>query len=748
MDRSAESGRRNVSNSWDSLEDAPAASGLRRFFLPLEAERARWFCWLPVALGAGVALYFGQPVEPGLFTTFALVAAAGAVLLALPSRGLLRFGAVGVFAIAAGFGVAKARTEFVRAPVLGHEMRFADVTGVVDIIEPRPTRGARVTVRVASIRGLAPDATPQRVRVRVLKPVAGLVPGDHVRLRATLRPPPMPALPGAYDFGRSAWFQGLGAIGYTFSITKIEAGAPSAGDGLSRRASLFLARLRQAIAARIGAVLPGETGAIAVSLITGERGGITEETTEAYRNSGLVHVLSISGLHMSIMAGFVFFSVRLLLASFPTLALRVSTKKWAAVVGLAGAAGYLLISGGAIATVRAFIMISVMFVAVLMDRQALAMRNVALAALLILLVTPESLLDPGFQMSFAAVIALIAGYELVRRRAEERAFGGWTKIAAFFFGGIVLSTVIASFAVAPIGLYHFHKSQQYAVLANLIAVPAVNLVIMPAALATLILMPLGLEWVSLPAMGLGIDYMSGTARWVAGLPGAVVAVPEIRHLAFGLMIGGGLWLALWQTRWRLMGLIAIAGGVLISSGRERPDVLAGRGGDLVAVRGADGLLGAIARTSGTFELNRWLEHDGDGRGARAARRTGAFMCDGSGCVGESKGLRVAVSRHPSATAEDCRNADILVGGPPRPRGCDRPRAVLDGPKLRREGTHALYFETDAETGKTRIARIETVAAARGKRPWTARPERPRRRSTTGAENASGAENITAARADQ
>ena len=726
MNASAESERRNGQDSLGSSQDSHGVAGRWSLTARLEEERARWFVWLPVFVGVGIALYFAQPAEPSPWTALAVPLAAGALVVASARHGLLRLAALAMFAVALGFFVSKLRTEITRAPVLGYEMRFADVRGIVELIEPRATRGERLTLRVTSIRGLAPDATPRRVRLWVLKTRDGLKPGDAVRLRATLRPPPMPALPGGYDFARMAWFQSLGATGYALAAAEIEKPPAGHAESMVRATRLWLERLRLEIGERIRAVVPGETGAIAVSLITGERGGITDATNDAYRDSGLIHILSISGLHMVIMAGAVFLSARVLLALLPTVALRISTKKWAAVAGLLGATGYLLISGAAIATIRAFTMISIMFVAVLLDRQALAMRNVALAALLILVVMPESLLDPGFQMSFAAVIALIAGYELIRRRTEQQAFGGWAKLGAVFLGGIVLSTVIASLAVAPIGVYHFHKSQQYAVVANLIAGPAVNIVIMPAALLTLILMPFGLEWLALPIMALGIDFMTWTAYVVAAIPGAVGVIPEIRGFAFALMIAGGLWLMLWQTRWRLWGLPVIAAGVLLAGGRERPDILVGRGGDLVALRGSDGLLGATRGSSGNFELGRWLEHDGDGRTPRTARESASFLCDGAGCVGAAKGLAIAIAQHPSATAEDCAKADILIGGPRRPRGCDGPLAVLDRATLRRDGTHMLYLEADPDGGKARIARTETVAARRGVRPWTERPERPRR----------------------
>ena len=694
----------------------------------LEAERARWFVWIPVAFGLGIAAYFAQHAEPTPWTALALPAMASGLVLASRRAGLAHLLALGLLWAALGFAAAKARTEWTRAPVLGHEMRYAEVRGIVELIEPRPTRGERLTIRVTDIKGLEAAKRPERVRIRVMTKREGLKPGDAVRLRARLRPPAVPALPGGYDFARMAWFQGLGATGYAYAAAEIEAPAAARGPGLREAARERLERLRQAIGERIRAAVPGETGAIAVSLITGERGGITDATNAAYRDSGLVHILSISGLHMVIMAGAVFVSIRVLLAAFPAVALRFATKKWAAVAGLMGAAGYLLISGASIATIRAFIMISIMFVAVMLDRQALAMRNVALAALTVLAIMPESLLDPGFQMSFAAVVSLIAAYEAVRGRTEEQDRRGSLRLVAFFLGGIVLSTIVASFAVAPIGAYHFHRSQQYALLANLIAVPAVNFIVMPSALLTLVVMPLGLEALPLALMAKGIDFMTATAYWVAGLPGAVVRIPEIPDLAFALMIAGGLWLTLWQTAWRALGLVAIGGGVLAAGGGARPDILAGRMGELVAVRGADGLLAAAGQRTGRFELTRWLEHDGDARPARDAQRSRTFRCDGAGCVAVTKGLRVAVQRHPAAVAEDCVKSDILIGLARRPNDCTAPLAVIDRWTLRREGTHAFYLEAGADTGKGRIVRVETVARYRGQRPWTERPQRSQRRT--------------------
>jgi competence protein ComEC len=428
-----------------------------------------------------------------------------------------------------------------------------------------------------------------------------------------------------------------------------------------------------AIGARVLAALPGETGAIAVALITGERGGISEATTNAFRDSGLLHILSISGFHMAVMAGSVFFLVRLVLSAFPALALVYPIKKWAAAAALMGAVAYLTISGASFATVRSAIMISIMFIAVILDRPALALRNVVLAATLILVLFPACLCEVGGQRSWAAVLARVCVYEALRGATPGLLPEGRSARLMFFFAGIVLSTLVASAAVAPFAAVHFHKSQQYAVLANLIALPICNLVVLPAALAALLAMPLGLEALPLWVMGWGIDAMVWTAERVGGLPGAVTRIPAMPQAAFLLMVAGGLWLMLWQTRWRVLGLVLIGGGLGLAPTERLPDLLVGNDGTLVAARAADGTLFAVGATRQSYELERWLEHDGDTRNVQEAGQAGKgsiFTCDGIGCRAGVKGLTVAVARHPAAFSDDCRRAGILIASIPS-RGAAR-----------------------------------------------------------------------------
>jgi competence protein ComEC len=687
----------------------------------LDAEQARLFLWLPVALGCGIALYFAAAREPTWITALVPVFVA-LVVRSFDWRSLIALvGTAALLAVAAGLAIAKVRTEWVRAPVLAKPLGASDVDGFVELVEPRPGKAQRLTLRVIAIASVPAAGLPTRVRIRLQRETPGLKPGDAVRLKASLSPPPVPALPGDYDFARSAWFASLGAVGFGSGPAVLLSPTPEPPPSL--RVFAAIERVRQAIGQRIAAALPGEVGAIANALITGERGGISEATNQAFRDSGLYHILSISGLHMTIVAAAAFVGLRMLLAAVPAIVLRYPVKKWAAVGAMLATLGYLLISGSAFATLRSYMMISVMFLAVLLDRPALALRNVAVAALLILLAWPESLLDAGFQMSFAAVVALVSAYEWMRdRRSEDERtdglFGRGVLTSLMFLGGIVLTTLIASLAVAPFGIYHFHNVQAFAVLANLIAIPICNLIVMPVALLAMLAMPFGLEAGPLWLMGLGIEVMTWCARSVASLPGAVGRLPAIPTLAFAAMVAGGLWLMLWRTRWRLLGLVSIALGVAMAPLMPRPDVLVGRGGELVAVRGPDGRLTALPARGVAFDLARWLEHDGDIRPAAEVQKGNLWRCDAVGCTVRVAAHTIAVARSPAALNDDCRDAHVLVLRFNRAAPCSGARLVMDRARLQRLGAHAVYLGTEAGAGRS--MRVDTVAEARGDRPWSRR----------------------------
>lgn len=682
----------------------------------LESERECWFNWVPVVLGLGVAIYFWLPVEPNLMAAL-LPLPAAVVLKVLWRRETLSVVLASVLVLlAAGLALAKLRTEWVRAPVLERQYTGVLVRGFVDLVEPKPTKGQRITLRVTSIGTLPADKLPRRVRVRTMATRDGLRPGDAVWLTATLGPPAEPSLPGGFDFGRQAWYLGIGGVGYSMTAASIDTEA----GPLPWRMwfSAAVEKVRVSIGRAVVAALPGETGGIANALITGERGGISAATDTAYRDSGLYHILSISGLHMVVMAGAFFFAVRFVFAGIPSIALRYPIKKWAAVAAALGALGYLLISGSSFATVRSYVQISILFAAMLVERPALALRNVALAALGLLIVWPESLFDAGFAMSFAAVVALICGYEAVRAREERLGRAdvdrGPVKTFVLFVGGIMGSTLMATAAVAPIAAYQFHTSQQYGALANLVALPICDLFVMPLALATLLAMPFGLEALPLWLAGWGIDAMTWIAYAVAKLPGAAIAVAAIPASSFLAMLAGGMWLLLWKTRWRLLGVPVVLAGLALTPMQVRPDIVVGRDGKLVAARADGNRLSALPAPRSMYEFSRWLEADGDARPAKGVAVGTGFACDGAGCTALLKGQRLAVTRHASALAQDCARASILVLDMPRPKGCIKPAVVIDPEALRRGGVHAIMLTKGG-------AQVETVAALRGERPWSRPP---------------------------
>ncbi len=692
------------------------------------AERERWMLWLPVGFGLGIAVYFLLRVEPPGWL--------GGALLAVPlSCGVLSRRRPGFWllwltlgTVAAGFTAAQVRTALVAAPVLEKKLGPLTVTGQVRATEPRHG-GGRVLLNQLVLPGLEAAQEPERARIRLTARDPSLpVPGTWIRLRAVLLPPPGPAAPGAFDFARQAYFQRLGAVGYAVGHLERLEDHPAAGPGgLAESWHLWWSGLRHAIARRVLAALSGAEGAVAAALMTGERGAIPEPVVDAMRDSGLAHLLAISGLHMGLVAGLLFFGVRAILALIPPLALHYPIKKWAALAAAAGALVYLLLVGATVSSQRAFLMVTVVLLAVLLDRSAISLRLVAWAALAILLVAPESLLSASFQISFGAVTALIAGYEVVTlRRAGRAGEGGLAGRLGLYLAGVALTSVIAILATAPFAVYHFNRMAWYGLAANMVAVPLTALWIMPWALLAFVLMPLGLESLALHPMGWGIGAVIAVAQTIAALPGSVMPIKAMPLAGFALIIAGGLWLCLWQRPWRLWGLGAVAFGLLSMLAVRPPDLLVSEDAKLMAVRDSEGRLWLSSSRRGGFTAETWLRRAGEADGlawpreasSGAPESTAPLTCDSLGCVYRHDGWTVALAERGDALEEDCREARILISREPvSKRRCRGPEIVIDRFDLWRDGGHALWLSDDG-------VRVESVAGLRGARPWV--PDRARR----------------------
>jgi len=672
----------------------------------LDEERGRWFLWLPVLYGAGIALYLGMAVEPPILLCLALFIVACVLRHFLRATALALILSTTLLMLALGLLSGKIRALIVDAPMLTRNIGNAGLTGWIERIELHQ-KAFRLTLRVETLDSDRQAETPRRVRLRYHSKTPLPVVGSRVKLRASLRPPPEPIIPGGYDFARHSWFQGLGATGFAFGAIEVLEGSPPWDIAFAAR----VAKLRQAIAARIAAVLTGDVMGLAQALIMGERGSLGEDAVKALTNAGLSHVISISGFHMALTAGSAFWLIRAVLAAFPGLALVFPIKVWAATGALFVATAYLIISGSDVTVVRSYLMIAIMFGAMIVNRPAFSLRNLAVSALLILAVTPESLVDPGFQMSFAATAALVALYEGGLPHLGPP--GSWPRIVTFPVALLIadiMTSLVAGLAVDPIAAYHFHRIATYSVLGNLLAMPAISIIVMPMALLTLAAMPFGLEAGPLTLMGWGIEAMIAVARFVSGLPGAVIPVPDFPLTALLLMVGGGLWLLLWRGRWRLWGLLPIAAGLAVAPFAARPDIWIDREGVVIAMRMKDGRLSAPKTRKGEFSLKVWLEGDGDMRTPKEVAKGNGFQCDEQSCLGLLAGRIVSHVTHPGALGDDCRRAGVLITPLPAGENCTGPDVVIDAGALWEKGAHTIRI------GPGGIV-VQSVAESRGKRPW-------------------------------
>lgn len=699
---------------------APAFLGVRQLALDAAedflSERPRWILWAPVLIGIGVGGYFFLDTEPPPWSG----GLAGGVLLILylvcrRAQQAMQHVVLALLLMAAGFAAAQFRVLTHTAPILAKRIGPVAIEGQLVSLERLDT-GVRLLIAPHSIDRVEALNIPERVRVKLLGKTAGdgLQPGDMIRLRGVLMPPPGPVMPGGFDYARMLWFERIGAVGFAFGPPQrlVRASAPD----IFRRGEIWLAALRDRLTRRIIAAIPGDAGPVSAALMTGERGAISAPVNLAMRDSGLVHLLSISGLHLGFLAGIVFFGIRGALALSESVALRYPIKKWAALAALLGTFLYLFISGASIPTVRSFVMTGLVLIAVVFDRLGISMRLIAIAAAVILLSAPESLHNASFQLSFAAVIGLVAMYEWVSARQTQRADradeAGVIVRGARYVGGLALTSLIAGLATAPLIAFHFHRIGMFSLLANMLAVPLTGLWIMPWAVAAFALMPFGLEHLALYPMGIGVEWMISIAKQVAALPGATAMVAQPPLISLLLAVGGGLWLCLWSRPWRWFGLVLLAGGLLLAPFGPRPDILVDGEGKLIAVRGPDGgMLLNSARTA-KHARSEWSKAEGVALSLPAATTSSHAACDAQGCMFTGRdGWIVAYVRDGMALAESCRSADIVIANIPV-RGCPSAKLVIDRFDLLRGGAHAVWFEHPRP-------RVETVAGQRGHRPWIA-----------------------------
>lgn len=685
----------------------------------LFAERHQLPLLLPVALGSGIALWFVLPWTGERGAALVVAAAIGVAGLALAGRAA-RLLAWGALVVALGFGCAAWRSDQVAAPVLAD--RFTGtLTGIVKSVEV--VRGGE---RFRFV--LAPEdrTLPPLVRISARGgAVAGVVPGARISLKASLSAPSGPSVPGGYDFARKAWFAGLGATGFPLGdVVVLRAAPPPVG------AVAWLARLRSRIDAQLTRAVPGASGAIAAAFVTGNQGMIPPAVNHQMRDAGLAHLLSISGLHIAIVVGGTMWAVRRALTLVPWLALRLPVKAIGAAAAAVAGIAYTLLAGGEVPTVRSCIATLIVLVGIVIGREALTLRLIAAAAFLILLVRPEALLGPSFQLSFAAVTGIVALYQsrLGRWLADPVREHGWAARLARHLLMLVVTGLVAEAMLAATALYHFNRAGFYGVVANLVAIPWTSFVVMPLLILSLLADAIGLGAPVAWLLGKSLDLLVGLAAMVASWPGAVFRLPLMPDAGYLLLIIGGLWLCLWQTRARWLGVAPLVAGALVALLARPPDLLVSADGQHAAYLVPDGRLAFLRDRAGEYIRDMWGDATAATTADAALSELPGARCSLDACVadldagGRRWRLLATLSRDVvprEAMAPACAGADIVVSSRRLPAWCSPRWLKLDRTALGSSGAVAIWLDPP---------RVTTVAARLGDHPWLPKPlpARPRR----------------------
>ena len=684
-------------NTWA----AEAVDAIERF---LERERAQLPPWIVVAFGLGIAAWFALPART-LWVGFICAAAAAGIsgFFLVPGRLGRSLGWAGL-AATAGCALIWARADWVAAPRLDRPQVVA-FTATVERTEALVARGdVRLTLAPAD------PALPPRIRVSLKADdaPADLGRGAEIRLRARLTPPPPKVLPGMHDFARDSWFRGIGAVGRTLGPVEVLAPRPPSG----------LDALRERLGDHVRARLPGSAGGIAAALANGDQNGVGEADAEAMRRSGLTHLLSVSGLHIAaVVAAAMLLTLRLLALS-ETLALRFNLVLVGAGIGALAGVAYTLLTGSQVPTVRSCIAAILVLAGIALGREAMSLRLVAVGALAVLLVRPESLAGASFQLSFAAVTAIVVlhssrwGGRLFARREE----GMGSRFGRAFLG-MVATGLAVELALIPLALFHFHRAGLYGVGANLVAIPLTTFIIMPLEALALFLDMFGLGAPLWQLTGVAVNGLLGLAHWVAAQPGAVATIAGMPGWALGAMIGGGLWLALWTGPQRLLGAYPLILGMVGASQAPTPDLLVtGDGRHVAIVR--DGAVRLLRDRAGDFMRDSLAEAAGIDADPLPLAADPQAACSRDSCIAEvgTEGRRWRVMATRTSVrlpweeiVAGCAAADIVISDRRLPRGCIPRWLKLDRPVLERSGGVAVHF------GEQPVAR--TVAQEIGDHPW-------------------------------
>lgn len=575
-----------------------------------DLERERWPLWFPILFACGIGIYFVLPTEPSKWLTLGIIEAL--ILLSIIFKHhhkVLKF--IGIFSILVfGFSWVQLRSIYVSSQI--HQVPEAKLylNGQIQNIDYNSN--GKVRILLDEIKNFEGDNILGRFSITLRSKQDNLRVGQCVELVAQLMPPPSTQIISGYQIDRNTFFKRISGNGY--SLTQLYETECKTNDNLSSKFQNYINNTRKSIVKHIHTILKGDVASVVSAIVAGEQGGIRKKCIEDYRNSGLAHFLSISGLHMSLITGLMFFFVRFIMALIPSLSLRFDSKKTSVGFAFLISFIYLLISGAGIPVQRAFIMTTIVLIGILFNRRAISMTSIAWAGFLVLLITPEALIGASFQMSFAAVIALIAFYEKFASPLskwlnvqKDSLFIKLSKIVITYILGIIIADLIASIATLPFAIYHFNRIAVYTSLANLLAGPIIGLVIMPFTLFSLLMMPLGLDTYFLKVVGFGVSLVNDITSLISGWEGSSLQVLSPPLWGFMLIVFGGLWMCIWERKWRWWGGLFVIIGMLSITTVHRPDILISANNEVIALKDNNDNMVILPSHGNRFTKHIWMQ---------------------------------------------------------------------------------------------------------------------------------------------
>lgn len=700
-----------------------------------------------IAFAIGIAAYFSAPFEPQLW----MCALASVILAGLywrQNQQMQEFAGC-IFCLlifTLGFGRAVHHSRAVDAPIMPTYERSYDLAGWIAGID-RSGTGLRYHIELESLRGVDANKMPRAVRVRLARPPeTPLRAGDRLSIRAIIKAPPGPVVPNGYDPARRAYFDGFGGFGFAISEPEKQ---PDIDLKPMINIKRKITRWRYGLASHIHNVAPAHTAGLQAALMTGVRLYIPPEQTENLRVAGLAHILAISGLHMGLLAGGTYAAVTFILALITPLSRRYDIRKLAAMIGALTATFYLVLSGASVATQRAFIMAIIVFLAVILDRRAISMRSVAVAAFLTLLFHPESLVSVGFQMSFAAVAALVVTYQtwqnyrpVYKKRGRGRRF-------VDFFTSLSVTSFVAGLATGGFAIFHFNRISRYGFIGNLLAMPFFSLAVMPLAVVSFIAMLFGLERLPLQMMGFAISYILTAANWVASWPNAMAYVPSAPSYVLSVFAISFVAICLGRLKGRIAGLALMLICIGIWARTPQPDLRISEDGRIAFwLKAREGslkspVLMVDAKRADRYGREQFAQMAGRPKSVWVDYAKSFADCDALACRFELRGKIVSVLKHPSEVITECAEVDLAIltvreAGPVARRRCEMQGRALfvDEHILHQSGALNVYLgkknhgQNHAENHKTANRTTEkqghpresiylepSRTQARAQRPW-------------------------------